>query len=77
MSLNAKNISAGEPVFVSDMSRTGSPELRKSAQKYLWNIMTVATFYALPVIQLVITYQRVLNNTGNQVKCSYFVTQIQ
>jgi hypothetical protein len=59
------------------MSRTGSPQLRKSAQKYLWNIMTVATFYALPVIQLVITYQRVLNNTGNQVNCSYIVQRIQ
>jgi len=39
--------------------------------------MTVATFYALPVVQLVITYQRVLNNTGNQVNCSYFVQRIQ
>ncbi|XP_065347901.1 SID1 transmembrane family member 1-like [Cloeon dipterum] len=66
-----RKVNAGEPVFVSDMSRSGSTELRRSAQKYLWNILTVATFYGLPVIQLVITYQRVLNNTGNQDLCFY------
>ncbi|XP_059480473.1 SID1 transmembrane family member 1-like [Neocloeon triangulifer] len=66
-----RKVNAGESVFVSDMSRSGSVELRRSAQKYLWNILTVATFYGLPVVQLVITYQRVLNNTGNQDLCFY------
>ncbi|KAI1242224.1 hypothetical protein IHE44_0005741 [Lamprotornis superbus] len=37
----------------------------------LWNIITIAVFYALPVIQLVITYQTVVNVTGNQDICYY------
>uniref|UniRef100_A0A8C9N7Z9 SID1 transmembrane family member 1 n=1 Tax=Serinus canaria TaxID=9135 RepID=A0A8C9N7Z9_SERCA len=36
-----------------------------------WNIITIAVFYALPVIQLVITYQTVVNVTGNQDICYY------
>uniref|UniRef100_A0A8C3UQQ0 SID1 transmembrane family member 2 n=1 Tax=Catharus ustulatus TaxID=91951 RepID=A0A8C3UQQ0_CATUS len=35
------------------------------------NIATIAVFYALPVIQLVITYQTVVNVTGNQDICYY------
>uniref|UniRef100_A0A669QRV4 SID1 transmembrane family member 1 n=1 Tax=Phasianus colchicus TaxID=9054 RepID=A0A669QRV4_PHACC len=35
------------------------------------NIITIAVFYALPVIQLVITYQTVVNVTGNQDICYY------
>uniref|UniRef100_A0A8C1ZQZ0 SID1 transmembrane family, member 2 n=1 Tax=Cyprinus carpio TaxID=7962 RepID=A0A8C1ZQZ0_CYPCA len=38
---------------------------------YLQNIATIAVFYALPVIQLVITYQTVVNVTGNQDICYY------
>ncbi|NXE78873.1 SIDT2 protein, partial [Cochlearius cochlearius] len=37
----------------------------------LLNIATIAVFYALPVIQLVITYQTVVNVTGNQDICYY------
>ncbi|KAF4533498.1 hypothetical protein B566_EDAN000983 [Ephemera danica] len=66
-----RKVFAGEQVYVSDMSRSGCPNLRKGSQMYLWNLLTVATFYALPVVQLVITYQRVLNNTGNQDLCFY------
>uniref|UniRef100_A0A8C6ZB75 SID1 transmembrane family member 1 n=1 Tax=Nothoprocta perdicaria TaxID=30464 RepID=A0A8C6ZB75_NOTPE len=35
------------------------------------NIITIAVFYALPVVQLVITYQTVVNVTGNQDICYY------
>uniref|UniRef100_A0A670ZAI3 SID1 transmembrane family member 1 n=1 Tax=Pseudonaja textilis TaxID=8673 RepID=A0A670ZAI3_PSETE len=35
------------------------------------NIITIAVFYALPVVQLVITYQTVVNITGNQDICYY------
>uniref|UniRef100_A0A3B3D4M0 SID1 transmembrane family, member 2 n=1 Tax=Oryzias melastigma TaxID=30732 RepID=A0A3B3D4M0_ORYME len=37
----------------------------------LRNIATIAVFYALPVIQLVITYQTDVNVTGNQDICYY------
>ncbi|KAF2981627.1 hypothetical protein EK904_001089 [Melospiza melodia maxima] len=40
-------------------------------EKANWNIITIAVFYALPVIQLVITYQTVVNVTGNQDICYY------
>ena len=39
--------------------------------RYVWNLIIVAIFYALPVLQLVITYQRMLNDTGDQDLCYY------
>ncbi|KOB70081.1 Sid 2 [Operophtera brumata] len=44
---------------------------RARSKLYLWNVLTVAVFYTLPVIQLVVTYQRLLNQSGNQDLC-YF-----
>ena len=37
----------------------------------MWNLIIVAIFYALPVLQLVIIYQKVLNDTGDQDLCYY------
>ncbi|XP_069555663.1 SID1 transmembrane family member 2 isoform X2 [Brachyistius frenatus] len=56
---------------VSDLSRKDKRILSKKYQIYFWNISTIAVFYALPVIQLVITYQTVVNVTGNQDICYY------
>ncbi|XP_047449666.1 SID1 transmembrane family member 2 isoform X2 [Mugil cephalus] len=56
---------------VSDLSRKDKRILSKKYQIYFWNIATIAVFYALPVIQLVITYQTVVNVTGNQDICYY------
>ncbi|XP_052472639.1 SID1 transmembrane family member 2 isoform X4 [Carassius gibelio] len=56
---------------VSDLSRKDKRILSKKYQIYFWNIVTIAVFYALPVIQLVITYQTVVNVTGNQDICYY------
>ncbi|XP_061774948.1 SID1 transmembrane family member 2 isoform X3 [Nerophis ophidion] len=56
---------------VSDLSRKDKRVLSKKYQIYFWNIATIAVFYALPVIQLVITYQTVVNVTGNQDICYY------
>jgi hypothetical protein len=44
---------------VMDLARKNPQILRKKSQLYLWNLLTVAVFYSLPVIQLVITYQQV------------------
>uniref|UniRef100_A0A3B1JFR8 SID1 transmembrane family member 2 n=1 Tax=Astyanax mexicanus TaxID=7994 RepID=A0A3B1JFR8_ASTMX len=44
---------------VSDLARKDKRVLNKKYQIYFWNIATIAVFYALPVIQLVITYQTV------------------
>ena len=35
------------------------------------NIITVALFYGLPVVQLVLTYQRVVDTSGDQDICYY------
>uniref|UniRef100_A0A3Q3X2K1 Uncharacterized protein n=1 Tax=Mola mola TaxID=94237 RepID=A0A3Q3X2K1_MOLML len=56
---------------VSDLARKDKRVLSKKYQIYFWNIATIAVFYALPVIQLVITYQTVVNVTGNQDICFY------
>lgn len=58
-------------LYVSDLARKDSRILRQKSLLYLWNLLTVAVFYSLPVIQLVITYQLVLNQTGNQDLCYY------
>ncbi|XP_066991155.2 SID1 transmembrane family member 1 [Anabrus simplex] len=58
-------------LFVCDLARKQPRILRKKSQLYLWNLLTVAVFYSLPVVQLVITYQLVLNQTGNQDLCYY------
>uniref|UniRef100_A0A8C6MLF6 SID1 transmembrane family member 2 n=1 Tax=Nothobranchius furzeri TaxID=105023 RepID=A0A8C6MLF6_NOTFU len=56
---------------VSDLARKDKRILSKKYQIYFWNIATIAVFYALPVIQLVITYQTAVNKTGNQDLCYY------
>ncbi|KAF6722405.1 SID1 transmembrane family member 2 [Oryzias melastigma] len=56
---------------VADLSRKDKRVLSKKYQIYFWNIATIAVFYALPVIQLVITYQTDVNVTGNQDICYY------
>ncbi|XP_078512031.1 SID1 transmembrane family member 1 [Lissotriton helveticus] len=58
-------------LYVSDLSRKDRRIVSKKYKIYFWNIITIAVFYALPVIQLVITYQTVVNVTGNQDIC-YF-----
>uniref|UniRef100_A0A8C4X5B5 SID1 transmembrane family member 1 n=1 Tax=Erpetoichthys calabaricus TaxID=27687 RepID=A0A8C4X5B5_ERPCA len=58
-------------LYVSDLARKDSKSIRKKYQVYFWNILTISVFYALPVIQLVITYQTVVNVTGNQDICYY------
>ncbi|XP_030059770.1 SID1 transmembrane family member 1 [Microcaecilia unicolor] len=58
-------------LYVSDLSRKDRRIISKKYKIYLWNIITIAVFYALPVIQLVVTYQTVVNVTGNQDIC-YF-----
>nr|XP_035963067.1 SID1 transmembrane family member 1 isoform X1 [Halichoerus grypus] len=58
-------------LFLSDLSRKDRRIISKKYKIYFWNIVTIAVFYALPVIQLVITYQIVANTTGNQDICYY------
>ncbi|ENN83231.1 hypothetical protein YQE_00410, partial [Dendroctonus ponderosae] len=45
--------------------------IRQRAFNYLSHTASIALFYSIPVIQLVVTYQRVVNLTGNQDVCYY------
>ncbi|KZC10355.1 SID1 transmembrane family member 1 [Dufourea novaeangliae] len=56
---------------VCDLARKDPKILRHKSRLYLYYLATVAVFYTLPVVQLVITYQHVLHVTGNQDMCYY------
>ncbi|XP_063392431.1 SID1 transmembrane family member 1-like [Cydia fagiglandana] len=56
---------------VANLARCRPRVLQARSKMYLWNVLTVAVFYTLPVIQLVVTYQRLLNQSGNADLC-YF-----
>ncbi|XP_044738030.1 SID1 transmembrane family member 1-like [Chrysoperla carnea] len=56
---------------VADLARKNPKILTKKSNLYLWNVLTIAIFYGMPVIQLVIRYQRALIETGNQDLCYY------
>ncbi|XP_031827510.1 SID1 transmembrane family member 1 isoform X2 [Nomia melanderi] len=56
---------------VCDLARKDPKILRHKSKLYLYYLGTVAIFYTLPAVQLVITYQKVLQVTGNQDMCYY------
>lgn len=56
---------------MSDLARKDPRVLTRKSYLYLSNVVTVAVFYGLPVVQLVIYYQTVLNETGQQDLCYY------
>ncbi|KAG8224444.1 hypothetical protein J437_LFUL001397, partial [Ladona fulva] len=58
-------------LYVCDLARKHPRALQMKSQQYLWSLLTVGVFYALPVVQLVVTYQTVLHETGNLDLCYY------
>ncbi|XP_076310308.1 SID1 transmembrane family member 1-like isoform X2 [Tachypleus tridentatus] len=58
-------------LYVSDLARKKEKKLAKKSVTYFWNLIIIAIFYGVPVIQLVYTYQKVLNVTGNEDICYY------
>lgn len=56
---------------VCDLARKDPKILRHKSRLYLYYLITVAIFYTLPAVQLLITYQHVLHVTGNQDMCYY------
>ncbi|KAL4712170.1 hypothetical protein ACJJTC_011031 [Scirpophaga incertulas] len=61
----------GGKLCVAKLARCRPRVLSNRSTMYLWNVLTVAIFYTLPVVQLVVTYQKFLNQSGNQDLC-YF-----
>jgi hypothetical protein len=62
---------SGESIVVSDLSRNDRKLTSHKYRQYAWTLLTVALFYALPAVQLVIAYQKELNKTGNEDLCYY------
>ncbi|XP_064595642.1 SID1 transmembrane family member 1-like isoform X2 [Liolophura sinensis] len=58
-------------LYVADLARKSRKSLAKRYKLYHWNLVTIAIFYGLPVVQLVITYQQVLHLTGDEDICYY------
>ncbi|CAH1273788.1 SIDT1 [Branchiostoma lanceolatum] len=58
-------------LYVADLSRKEDKRLSKKFRLYNRNLITIAVFYALPVMQLVFTYQVMMNRTGDQDLCYY------
>ncbi|XP_023227870.1 SID1 transmembrane family member 1-like isoform X3 [Centruroides sculpturatus] len=58
-------------LYVADLARKKEKKLRKKTKLYTLNLLTIAVFYGVPVLQLVYTYQTVLNVTGNEDICYY------
>ncbi|GBP76103.1 SID1 transmembrane family member 1 [Eumeta japonica] len=56
---------------VAHLAQKRQKVIANRSKMYLWNVLIVTVFYTLPVIQLVVTYQRMLNQSGNQDLC-YF-----
>ena len=44
-------------MYVSDLARKSPGVHAKKSSLYHWNLITIAIFYGLPVVQLVLTYQ--------------------
>ncbi|XP_072048747.1 SID1 transmembrane family member 1-like, partial [Amphiura filiformis] len=58
-------------LYVSDLARKTPKTLQRKYKLYYWNLLTISIFYVLPVMQLVLTYQLVVNTTGNEDTCYY------
>ena len=59
-------------ITVSDLARKSPRVLARKSNLYHWNLATIAVFYGLPVVQLMVTYQEMSNSTGNQGSNSEF-----
>ncbi|KAL4711290.1 hypothetical protein ACJJTC_019131 [Scirpophaga incertulas] len=60
-----------KPLTVAGLSRVPPAALFNRSNRYFWTSLTVAVVYALPVVQLLITYQEMVFSTGNQDLCYY------
>lgn len=56
---------------VCDLARKDPKILRHKSRLYLYHLITITIFYTLPAIQLVFTYQYILDITGDGDRCYY------
>uniref|UniRef100_A0A1B6CMV4 SID1 transmembrane family member 1 n=1 Tax=Clastoptera arizonana TaxID=38151 RepID=A0A1B6CMV4_9HEMI len=60
-----------ETKYVNQLTQRNPALLRLESNLFFWNLLIVALFYSLPVVQLVFTQQKNLNEYGNQDLCYY------
>ncbi|PVD27340.1 hypothetical protein C0Q70_12496 [Pomacea canaliculata] len=60
-----QTVEAPLDMFVSKKSDNEAPRV------YLWILGTIALFYGLPAVQLVLTYSKKMNDTGDEDLCYY------
>ena len=58
-------------VTLADVNICEGEEEQIRYRRYCWHLFTISIFYALPAFQLILTYQQLLNTTGNQDICYY------
>lgn len=63
--------SRSNPLTVHRLTRATPQTLARRSDRYFWGALTVAVVYALPVAQLLFTYQRMVFQTGDQDLCYY------
>lgn len=57
--------------YLQDNCKKCARDISKSTKRYVSTLAVVAAFYILPVLQFVLLYQQVLNDTGNEDLCYY------
>lgn len=60
-----------QALTVATLTRAPADTLARRSSRYFWSTVTVAVVYALPVVQLLITYQEMVFDIGNQDLCYY------
>ncbi|XP_075988720.1 SID1 transmembrane family member 1-like isoform X2 [Anticarsia gemmatalis] len=63
--------SYSHPLTVHKLTRAPPETLARRSDRYFWGALTVAVVYALPVVQLLFTYQMMVFQTGDQDLCYY------
>lgn len=63
--------SHSHPLTVQKLTRAPLETQARRSDRYFWGALTVAVVYALPVVQLLFTYQRMVFQTGDQDLCYY------
>ncbi|CAH1642372.1 unnamed protein product [Spodoptera littoralis] len=63
--------SHSHPLTVQKLTRATPETQARRSERYFWGALTVAVVYALPVVQLLFTYQKMVFQTGDQDLCYY------
>ncbi|KAF5273976.1 hypothetical protein FQA39_LY01092 [Lamprigera yunnana] len=69
--INVDTTLASSSLRLNDLAKKNPRHFEKKSYTFLWHVISIAIFYGIPVVQLVITYQRLVNISGNLDYCYY------